>query len=163
MVRCAKEEQNGRTLSLAVVHARRKYFGKYYFGLLVMCLYCTGVCSSRSASWCNIFIVLLLYRVAYVRRVRFGACQLCRFLSLRQCSIVALLRVHFYVPYGLFPLRMCGKPKFGSYSVFKNRTVTEPSKNLTSVQTAFRHKLCTNSQIMLKVTKSYFTCIQMCT
>ena len=29
---------------------------------------------------------------------------------------------------------MCGKPKFGSDSVFKNRTVTEPSKNLTSVQ-----------------------------
>ena len=48
-------------------------------------------------------------------------------------------------------------PKFGSYSVFKNRTVTEPSKNLTSVQTVFRQKLRANSQFMLKVTKSYFT------
>jgi len=57
---------------------------------------------------------------------------------------------------------MCGKPKFGSDSVFKNRTVTEPSKNLTSVQTVFRHKLRANSQFTLKVTKSYFTCIQMC-
>ena len=48
---------------------------------------------------------------------------------------------------------MCGKPKFGSDSVFKNRTVTEPSKNLTSVQTVFRQKLHANSQFMLKVTK----------
>ena len=58
---------------------------------------------------------------------------------------------------------MCGKPKFGSDSVFKNQTVTELSKNLTSVQTVFRQKLRANSQFMLKVTKSYFTCIQMCT
>ena len=28
---------------------------------------------------------------------------------------------------------------------------------------SFRHKLRANSQFMLKVTKSYFTCIQMCT
>ena len=34
-------------------------------------------------------------------------------------------------------LGMCGKPKFGLDLVFK----TEPSKNLTSVQTAFRQKL----------------------
>jgi len=39
----------------------------------------------------------------------------------------------------IIKLGMCGKPKFGSGSVFKNRTVTEPSKNLTSIQTVFRH------------------------
>ena len=71
MVRCAKEESNGRTLSVAIVHVRWKYFGKYYFGLLLMCLYCTRVCSSGTASWCNIFSTLLLYRVAYFRRVTF--------------------------------------------------------------------------------------------
>jgi len=44
------------------------------------------------------------------------------------------------------------KPKFGSDSVFKNRT--EPSKNLASVQTVFRQKLRSNPQFMLKVTKN---------
>ena len=55
---------------------------------------------------------------------------------------------------GVREVGMCGKSKFGSDSVFKNRTVTEPSKNLTSVQTVFRQKLRANSQFMLKVTKS---------
>ena len=75
---------------------------------------------------------------------------------------------HFFVGdmrriWNMYYIGMCGKPKFCSDSVFKNRTVSEPSKNLTSVQTVFRQKLRANSQFMLKVTKSYFTCIQMCT
>jgi len=46
---------------------------------------------------------------------------------------------------------MCGKPKFGSDSVFKKPNRTEPSKNLTSVQTDFRQKLRAKPQFMLKL------------
>ena len=74
-----------------------------------------------------------------------------------------LSSLHRCLPPGRCRVGMCWKPKFCSDSVFKNRTVTEPSKNLTSVQTDFRQKLRANSQFMLKVTKSYFTWMQICT
>jgi len=89
-----------------------------------------------------------------------------RWLDLIWCRFVEQIRHHNranIVRHIASIVGMCGKPKFGSDSVLKNRTVTEPSKNLTSVHTVFRQKLRANSQFMLKVTKSYFTCIQMCT
>ena len=72
---------------------------------------------------------------------------------LTQCRVTSLIKMTCYHEVG-----MCGKPKFGSDSVFKNWTVTEPSKNLTSVQTVFRQKLHANLQFMLQVTKSYLWC-----
>ena len=48
-------------------------------------------------------------------------------------------------------LGMCRKPKFGSYLVFKNRTV----QNLTSVQMVFRQKLhaiCHSNKKLIEVT-----------